>query len=171
MVICRKRLFSFREEKKSGIKSCEYPLIVILQLSLWLSPLPFQRSQKVSHFWWLPEPDEPFPNFRASKSVDPQIYVAQERHATDFKALKLWKGSSGEKDAVKIKKNQTRSTFHAGVKLIKGQKTETGGRISDEIQLDKTKKSISFWLVQTLLGKQEASEEALFSPPTDPFTN
>ena len=31
-------------------------------------------------------PDAPFPNFRASKSLDKKIVLFQERHATDFKA-------------------------------------------------------------------------------------
>ena len=39
----------------------------------------------------LPLPDELFSDFSASKSVDRRILC----HATDFKAPKLWKGSSG----------------------------------------------------------------------------
>ena len=37
---------------------------------------------------WAQVPDEPFRNFRASKSVDRRIYVFQERRAKYFKALK-----------------------------------------------------------------------------------
>ena len=44
---------------------------------------------------WQQLPDEPFPNFRASKSGDREFYAVRERRAADFKAPKLWKGSSG----------------------------------------------------------------------------
>ena len=39
--------------------------------------------------------DKPFHNFRAFKSVNRRILFSSERHETDFKATKLWKGLSG----------------------------------------------------------------------------
>ena len=38
---------------------------------------------------WQQLPDEPCPNFRASKSGDREFYVVRERRAADFKAPKL----------------------------------------------------------------------------------
>ena len=40
-------------------------------------------------------PDEPFPNLEPQSPLIDEFYLVQERRAKDFKAPKLWKGSSG----------------------------------------------------------------------------